>query len=171
MTTGEDRPAQKQGGEPSGSIKTEGASEAKSAPFKIKRWHIVIAVIVFLSVLGNLVGGPTITMEGDTAKVEVMLSSWNSLGYAADRVSEAVYEAAAKHPKATKIVVLLRMSSSGLKDQYGYSISGPLEMGQITIQNPEDARKHRDKNVYSMRNEALYKIQIKRMNHAYLLDD
>lgn len=138
-----------------------------------------ILSLLFFSCLGLMIWvqftdrGPEITLNGNTAEIEVTLSGYSNLRSAASSIADDVYSTAKAHPGVSKIIVNVRMSGNGLTDKYGNDLpeDRKMDMGQIIISNVREVLRY-DESTYKTSDiiAASYGAQLKSMKYGYLLE-
>lgn len=148
------------------------AEQPSDSTEKIKKGCGCCAVVfLVMALLGWIVGGPEVTVEGDTALVKVKMISEYSIEDAVLTLAEAVYDTAHKHDEVKRIRVLVYMSSMGLTDKYGKAITKDLLMGGFTIEDVAEVGKYRSFALYNqdLGVRVYYQSLLVGMKHSHLL--
>ena len=92
-------------------------------------------------------GGGKAVVEGDTAKVEMVLHHGvpfiDNLQAASDQVGQRIYEVAQTNPQAKKVEVALKMSKDGMEDGYGKPWTEDRDMGTVRVTDLDEVRNSR----------------------------
>jgi hypothetical protein len=164
--------------------KTEAQSEAvnndpraKSKPEEKKlttkqKWILGCVIFAFI---GWLFDGPTYDIDGDTARIEIVLTSSDDLDSATLKVLSEGYAVVHAHPHLKKVDIALTMSKTGRVDQDGHAVEQDINMGNFAWDHGriEEILKYKNDHLFTQ-DEILrfaYKTAIEMMPDADLLQD
>jgi len=141
----------------------------------VKGFLTVFFILLGIGWLMQKVGcnDPNTEIIDGVPTVTIVVSSSDGLKLAAHKIGTGAYATTMKYSDAATEVVVVKMRSFGLTDEYGYQVKGDLEMGKITVSDLAEVRKYRDENAYAYSDAITlyYMMLIKSMRYAYLLGD
>ncbi|GBE18100.1 hypothetical protein BMS3Abin16_00691 [archaeon BMS3Abin16] len=108
---------------------------------------------------------------GDTAEIELTITTSNTPATAAFMASELIFKTAKKQQSVNKIILHVYLDKFDLTDKYGNPLEENLYMGEIVAEDLDEIRKYRDSSAFSYRYDIVYEvIIIDRMDYVYLLE-
>lgn len=149
-------------------------AQAEKEKMKAQAKKIAIwagAILILCMILGEILGGPDVVVEGDVGKIKRTVTAYGTIDLVGFEVAGDVYNAAKKYPNLKKIVLTLYMSPSGLQDKYGKAATEESLMGQIPVSDLDEVRKYESASTYQIRQKESYSNTISLFNHAHILKD
>lgn len=161
-----------------GTGEDQGKKQQDEDKKKMGRWAKGGIVLGVLFVIGYLLGGPDVTIKGDTAEIRIKTPASWSLSLLASDLLRDVYDVATEYPDVSRLNVIFVMSKSGLTDQYGNPIEEDLPMGTMTYDKEElaEIRKYKNRSIYVhgggvLSRQAITKEILKiKLRHTHLLE-
>ncbi|MBK6742565.1 MAG: hypothetical protein IPG66_06110 [Hydrogenophilales bacterium] len=149
-------------------------SDATNAPEKGSKLKKGLAIFVVLAVIGTIFGGPTVKIEGGTAKVSQTVMHGIGLKHGASYLLDAVFEAVHAHPEITRLEATLYVQALGLSDRYGNAMKDDVAIGQVVFERPaiEEFLKFKEKSALTQDDyfKSLVATQLSIQGNTYLLE-
>lgn len=127
----------------------------------------IVAIGLIVTVSGC---GPSVKIEGDTAKVHLNASPSDTSYGLAGSVCDAIWSTARDNPSVKQVEVTLEYTGEVWADEHGTLKKGPFIMGTITYAELDELRKFKSKSIWADVGKLQgYGWEIKSMEYALLL--